>query len=183
MQQRQLSVSIIQAINRIRCRSAIDEEGRSLPADIYIVLPHKHADEILADVQAQMPGVKTLDWSFEIDGPKVSRIRAGSKHEALLAYMRNRLPGEVDLSVAQGEIGFNRKRMMEDLRDTQHALTRALNALGVVYVPGKGRNARTFLVKHALPLGDRVEEPVCPPTALPVSLAVCGIAASQPASH
>jgi hypothetical protein len=39
MEQRQLSVSVIQAINRVRCRHVIDAEGHCPPADIFIVLP------------------------------------------------------------------------------------------------------------------------------------------------
>jgi hypothetical protein len=35
MEQRQMSVSVIQAINRICCRHVIDAEGRCPPADIF----------------------------------------------------------------------------------------------------------------------------------------------------
>jgi hypothetical protein len=95
MEQRQLSVSIIQAINRICCRRVVDAFGRSPLADIFIVLPNdKTGDAILQDIQADMPGLVIVDWSFELDGAKVRRPRKGTSHTALLSLMSNKLPGE-----------------------------------------------------------------------------------------
>lgn len=54
MEQRQLSVSIIQAINRIRCRHVIDAEGDCPTANIFIVMPDDHtADTILDDIRSE----------------------------------------------------------------------------------------------------------------------------------
>jgi hypothetical protein len=100
MEQRQLSVSIIQAINRVRCRRAIDAEGRSPTADIFVVLPKdKYGDGILDDIRADMPGLNVVDWDLELDGPKVHKARKGSSHEALIRLMGNRLPGQTPLSL------------------------------------------------------------------------------------
>ena len=140
MEQRQLSVSIIQAINRVRCRRVIDAEGRSPNADIFIVLPKdKDGDAILQDISSDMPGLNVVDWQFELDGPKVRRPRKGTSHEALISFMGNRLPGPDGM-----------RALRTVLRDKEHATTKALQQVGVEYVTrGQGRGAKSFLVKHA----------------------------------
>ena len=122
MEQRQLSVSIIQAINRVRCRRVIDAQGRSPSADIYLVLPKDQTgDAILRDILVDMPGIVEVPWAFELDGPTVPTVRKGSSHEALIK---------------------------EVLGQTDHPTTRALRDMGVRYfVRGKGRGARSFLIK------------------------------------
>jgi hypothetical protein len=108
MQQRQLSVSIIQAINRVCCRRVIDTQGRCPSADIYIVLPKdKTGDAILQDILADMPNIRVAPWAFELDGPKVRKPRTGTSHEALITYMTNRLPGETAMSHIQRELGLD----------------------------------------------------------------------------
>jgi hypothetical protein len=39
MDRRQLAVSIIQALNRIRCRKVVDAEGNCAPCKAYLFLP------------------------------------------------------------------------------------------------------------------------------------------------
>lgn len=153
MQQRQLSVSVIQAINRIRVRRVIDEHGRCPEANIYIVLPKDvDGDAILTNIRADMPGLKVVEWSFEMDGPKVKRPRKGSSHEALIAFMGERLPGKTPLSLIRRELSLSDtglKKLRETLGDKEHATTKALSALGVEYlVTGRGRGRQSFLDKH-----------------------------------
>lgn len=153
MEQRQLSVSIIQAINRVRCRKVIDKEGRSLPADIYVVLPKdKTGDAILQDIAADMPYLNVVPWDFAMDGPKVRKARIGTSHAALVTLMDHRLPGEAPMSFIQRELGVKPgglKKLKEVLRDKTHATTKALQAIGVQYVVrGAGRGAKSYLVKE-----------------------------------
>lgn len=153
MRQRQLSVMVIQAINRIRLRRVVDEEGRCPGANAYIVLPRDaDGDAILASILADMPGLKVADWPFEMDGPKVKRPRKGSAHEALLSYMSSRLPGSTPLTAIKRELSLTDtglKRLKEVLGNKQHPTTKALNVISVEYaVTGRGRGAKSFLVKH-----------------------------------
>jgi hypothetical protein len=153
MRQRQLSVSIIQAIGRIRCRRVIDEHGRSPPADIFIVLPKdREGDDVLSDIVTDMPGLKVKEWDFQMDGPKVRKPRKGSHHEALLAYMTACLPGSTPMTKIARELGMSphaRRSLQETLRNTAHATTQALAAMGVGYKGGGvGRGAKSYLVKH-----------------------------------
>jgi hypothetical protein len=152
MEQRQLSVSIIQAINRVRCRRVIDAQGRSPSADIYVVLPKDQTgDAILQDILVDMPGIHEMPWDFELDGPTVPTVRKGSSHEALIAYMTTRLPGETEMSTVKGELDLNDntlKKLKEVLGKIDHPMTTALRDIGVRYVVrGKGRGARSFLIK------------------------------------
>lgn len=151
MQRRQLTVSVIQAINRVRCRRAIDAEGNCPPTDIFILLPKgRDGDAILSHLREEMPGIKTVEWQFELDGP-VERLRRGSSHEALLALMAHRMPGETSMSFVRSELGLSTtglKELRGVLRDEEHELTKSLAAIGVRYVTeGKGRAARSFLFK------------------------------------
>jgi hypothetical protein len=152
MEQRQLSVSIIQAINRVCCRRVIDAQGRCPPADIFIILPKdKTGDAILKDIRADMPELKEVLWDFELDGAKVKKTRRGTSHEALITYMRNRLPGETALSTVKRELDLSASKLKDlkaVLRDTAHPTTTALRSIGVGYVVrGAGRGAESFLIK------------------------------------
>ena len=152
MQRRQLSVSIIQAINRVHCRRVIDAEGNCPPTDIFIVLRDgDEGDAILDHIREEMPGIVVKKWDFELDGP-AERIRRGSSHNALMILMENRLPGEIAMSQIRSELGLTDeglKELRKVLRDDSHQLTRALAEMGVSYVSTKrGRGSRSFLLKR-----------------------------------
>jgi hypothetical protein len=154
MEQRHLSVSIIQAINRVRCRRVIDHQGRSLSADIYVVLPKdKTGDAILHDILTDMPNIDVVPWAFELDGTKIRKARTGTSHAALLTLMANRLPGETPMPHIQRELGLDRsklKKLKEALSKSDHPTTAALRSLGVGYVvQGAGRGSKSFLIKEA----------------------------------
>jgi hypothetical protein len=62
MSQRQLSVSVIQAINRIRLRRVVDAGARCPEANIFIVLPKDSDGEaILGNIRADTPGLGPED--------------------------------------------------------------------------------------------------------------------------
>ncbi|MBR0899961.1 hypothetical protein JQ616_33840 [Bradyrhizobium tropiciagri] len=153
MRQRQLAVMVIQAINRIRLRRVVDEEGRCPEASVYIVLPRDaDGDAILASILADMPGLKVADWPFEMDGPKVRSPRKGSSHEALVSFMGSRLPGSTPLTAIKRELSLSDtalKKLKEALGNKEHSTTKALCAISVEYtVTGRGRGAKSYLVKH-----------------------------------
>jgi hypothetical protein len=152
MQRRQLTVSVIQAVNRVRCRRVIDSNGNCPPTDVFIVLPHgADGDAILGHLLEEMPGALVVPWQFYLDGPS-GRVRRGTSHEALLALMANRLAGETPLSFVRSELGLTDsglKDLRAVLRDDGHELTKSLATLGVHYMTtGKGRGARSYLLKQ-----------------------------------
>lgn len=154
MVRRQLSASIIQAINRICCRHVTDDHGGCPPADVFIVLPSgERGEDILAAIRREMPGIQVADWPFEPDGPKVHRRGAGTPHERLLTFMGNRAPGRTSVTAVARELGLKpdaKKDLQKNLRNENHRTTMALKAIGVTYaVTGKGRGGKSELVKEA----------------------------------
>ena len=153
MQNKQMSVSLIQAINRIRCRRVVDIEGNCEPADVFIVLPHgQDGQSILANIKADMPGIVEVDWDYEIDALGLGKVRKGSSHEAILAYMQNAKAGEMPLALIKKEFslpGGTYKDLQKALRNHDHPITKDLLQIGVSYLPkGKGRGAKSFLLKR-----------------------------------
>ena len=150
MQRGHLTASIIQAINRICCRRVIDAEGNCPTADIFLLLPDgAEGSAILSSIEKEMPGIVVKSWAFEPDGPE-GRIRRGTAHAQLLAFMRGRLPGETGMSLIKTELGLSDsayKDLMKVLRDAAHPLCLALNQIGVSYVSA-GRGSRAFLIKR-----------------------------------
>jgi hypothetical protein len=107
MVRRQLSASVIQAINRICCRHVTDDQGGCPAADVFIVLPSgDQGDDILAAIRREMPGLRVVDWPFEPDGPKVRRQGSATPHERLLTFMTNREPGRTSMTVVARELGL-----------------------------------------------------------------------------
>jgi hypothetical protein len=143
--------SVIQAINRIRCRHVIDAEGHCPPADIFIVLPEDiTGDAILDDIKADMPGLDVRRWDFQLDPPKVKKPRVGSSHEKLIVYMAKQPVGSVSLSDIQHDLQLTSlKKLKETLNDAEHPTTTAFADLGVKYVRGIGRGSKSFLMKAA----------------------------------
>jgi len=156
MQIRQVCVSVVQAVNRIRCRKVTDADGSCDVADVYIILPNgKVGDQMLDALIEEMPEIKIKDWTFELDGAKPkqrhTKIKKGSSHEALLVMMQNALPGDYSVSRINGELGLSPdalKKLKTALRDPEHPLSQALLETGVkIQHSGSGRGARTMLVK------------------------------------
>jgi len=153
MEQRHLSVSVIQAINRVCCRRVIDAQGRCPTANIYVVLPADwKGDAILQDIRADMPNIREVAWDFQMDGPKVRKARAGTSHDALIKLMANWLPGETSLPYVQRELGLaplKLKKLKAALSNPNHPTTTALREIGVCYVVrGAGRGSKSFLIKE-----------------------------------
>lgn len=151
LQIKQMTVSIIQAINRIQCRRVIDEAGNCPASDVFIVLPTgKCGDRLLEAIQQEMPHILVKNWAFNPDGKKVM-VRKNTSHEALLKFMANRLPGQTTVSTLRKELSLSPKMIKSlkaALRLADHPLTIALSELGVTPVSsGYGKGAKFYLLK------------------------------------
>ena len=74
-------VTLVQAINRVRCRHVTDENGGCDPTNIYLLMPDKaRSKEILAPLVEQMPGIVPRAWTAKAPRRKVKR----SKYEPVL---------------------------------------------------------------------------------------------------
>jgi hypothetical protein len=151
LQVKQITVSVVQAINRVRCRKVVDEHGNCPHTDVFLVLPKgTRGDRILKAIQREMPNIQHKDWDYDLDGEK-ARVRRNSSHESLIALMSNRLPGETSLTTVQHELGLSSKGMEKlraILRNQDHALTKQLQETGVTMVAsGYGKGSRSVLLK------------------------------------
>jgi hypothetical protein len=152
MEQRQMSVSVIQAINRICCRRVIDAQGHCPPASILIVLPQDAmGDAVLDDIKVDMPGIKVRPWDFALDAPKEKKPRTGTTHIRLIDYMSKHVDtGPVSLSTVQHDLQLSSvKKLRETLNNGEHPTTQHLKAIGWNYIPGIGRGSKSYLVKAA----------------------------------
>ena len=155
MQQRQIAVSIIQAINRVQCRKVVDEPGNCKPTDVFIVLPRDQlGDAVLDAIQSEMPGIVIAEWNFNLDDEtkREIKVRRGSSHEAIVAYMGTQPPGEIDVRTVRDALDISdsvwKESVAQALRQSEHPLTRSLASIGVSYVvKGKGRGAQSLLIK------------------------------------
>lgn len=152
--QKDVSASVIQAINRICIRRVTDEHGRCASADVYVVLPKDwRGDAILQDIHSSMPGLKQVGWDFEPDGPKVYAPRSNSMAQAVIELMRTRQPGQTPLSYIRTQLSMTQRqfaRLKEDLAKSASNVATALHELSILYkVEGRGRATKGFLVKVA----------------------------------
>lgn len=151
LQTKQITVSVVQAINRIQCRRVIDELGNCSKSDVFIVLPKGTlGDRILEAIRQEMPSIQAIDWDFQLDGEK-AQVRRNSSHEALIVFMSNRLAGETSMTQVQKELGLsqaNTKKLRAILRESKHPLTISLAKIGVSLAStGYGKGSKTYLTK------------------------------------
>lgn len=147
---------IVQAINRIRCRRVIDENGNCPDAEIYLFLPiGPSGDEILEGVRKMMDGIRVAPWVIQglattntVRGrPKVS----GNMQLALLTHLRSMKPGRLSKSALKLETGVKDstlKRFIADAKDSTTDIAKTLESLGITFVcEGLGKNAKSFFVR------------------------------------
>ena len=146
----QIITSIIQAVNRVRCRKVTDPEGNCPDTDVYLMLPDDAiAKEILDGIKREMPGIKTRDWSFSSAKRQVKR----SNHESALSkFIMNMNIGRQAISTVKRILGMSSttcETQIKKMKDENSDLYKAMTKVGAKYIsegPGKGR--RAFIVKE-----------------------------------
>lgn len=141
--------SVVQAINRIRCRKVIDAKGNCPESNVYLMLPNGYQGEaILKGILESMPNVQLRDWTF--DGAK-RKTKRGNYEEALLTFAGNMSFGRASATNIRQDLGIpssSWKRLIGDLNDSDTSLSKSLVELGVVYqVQRSGKTQRGYLIK------------------------------------
>jgi hypothetical protein len=109
MDRRQLTVSIIQALNRVRCRHMVDVEGNGEPCEGFMFLPDNETGHAIRQaIKREMPGIVIKEWDYQLDPPSRS-IRRGSGHARLLEFMRAAPSGEVNLKDWAESVGLGHR--------------------------------------------------------------------------
>jgi hypothetical protein len=145
----QLVTDVVQAINRIRCRRVIDEQGNCAPCDVYLMLPSgKTADAILEGIVKQMPDIMVKDWALSAGQRKA---RKSNHEEALIKWVENMPPGRQSTSTIRKALeiplsSFERHISRCHAHDSR--IGQAMARCGVRYdVQGKGRGAKSALTR------------------------------------
>lgn len=145
----QLVVNIVQAINRVRCRRVIDNEGHCLPTNVYLLLPNDATGVgILEGIKREMPGINVASWDY---AHAKRKVRRSNHEEALVSYASVMHAGRKAMSTVKRDLRIPRSsgdRLTSRLRDNRSPLRQRLAEHGVSYiVEGAGRGQRAFIVK------------------------------------
>lgn len=144
-----LTVSIVQAINRIHCRRVIDGMGNCPPTRVFILLPRGLAGEVLLEaIRNQMPGINCLPWDFT----KAKRKDHPSNHEeALCRFVSSMAQGRLTVAEAKKQLGISPstwERIAAKLRSPETDLAKRLAESGVHYQSiREGTTTRAYLYK------------------------------------
>ncbi len=144
----QIITSIIQAINRVRCRKVTDPEGNCPDTDIYLMLPDDGiAEEILEGIKKEMPKIRTVSWNFSSAKRKVKR----SNHESALSkFIINMNIGRQAISIVKRTLGMSNatcERLISRMKDERSDLYKAMTKVGAKYI-SEGPGKRAFITKE-----------------------------------
>ena len=152
MEPRQLSASIIQAINRIRCRQVVDTEGRRPVRASSLCCPgSRRADRRCNPGGHQGRHARPQRGGLEVR-PGWSKGAKGSKRDGTRGphHPHGQPTDRRDTYLVHPTRTCAVKKPQETPRDPEHRTTKALREIGVEYVvQGAGRGAKSFLLKHA----------------------------------
>ena len=145
----QITTSIIQAINRIRCRKVIDDQGNCPKSDVYIMLPKNElGEDILEGIKTLMPGIKVRDWDY--DSISKRKVRRSNHEPALIKFFETMDIGRVASSRLKNFLGIpdtTFERIVAKMKDKTTELYKAMKKLKVVYKPS-GKGQRSYLIKE-----------------------------------
>jgi hypothetical protein len=135
-----ISAELIQAINRISCRSIVDSDGNCQKCSIYLQLP---TDKVLAGlimkcIQKEMPGINVHDWHFDLKKSKKSGGKS-KYEEVLLDTLKQLEEGEVkklsvmtkELSLGNGFVKVLRNRLTN--KNSNDSIIKKLNQMGILF--------------------------------------------------
>lgn len=141
--------SVVQAINRIRCRNAIDADGNCKPTDIYLLLPRGNTGAVVVRaIQEQMPGIRLADWLSSATKRKARKIPTEIK---LADHFESADPGYYSKSDIVDTLRINPsslERITAKLRQQPSVLAKKLEAYGVHYHSQTGRGKEAYFIKQ-----------------------------------
>jgi hypothetical protein len=139
--------SVIQALNRIRCRKVIDGDGNCEAAELYMLTPKGQLRaKLLETVASQMPGIIVQDWSdLELERPKLPAV-----FQKLLAVLANSASGMHSKSNIVEQIAVSERtfqRWSKAMQQPSTAIYEGLASIGVKYHCEIGRGKEAYFMK------------------------------------
>jgi hypothetical protein len=154
----QMITDVVQAINRVRCRKVVDEEGNCPQTDIYILLPSSRvknlADDLLEGIKKEMPGIKVVEWDYRGHKENNAGRPRRSNHElGLITFLQNMNDGRVAPAHICNVLGMSPRtmqRLIATASDPMSELAPAMEKAGVRYETIRmGRTQRAFFIKDS----------------------------------
>jgi hypothetical protein len=148
----QLAVDIIQAVNRSRCRQTVDKQGNCKPTDIYLLLPRvKQAKTILKYIERAMP---YLQVEFDFDYKAIKRgVRKSDREGGLCKFLKIQPTGEYrkkDICKRKAMSPATFERLVAKAKDDPTSeLAKVMRENNISYhVTGKGRASKAYFLKQ-----------------------------------
>ncbi|HEY9128335.1 MAG TPA: hypothetical protein VIN02_00705 [Sulfurovum sp.] len=143
-------VEIIQAINRIRIRNVIDDQGNCDKADIYMILPRYKELDYKKVISDEMPNIVIKDWSLSTNTPN----KKGDAHaDIVIEYLKNNLKDGEQMAIydVRDKLNINRdsyKSMFGSSKEKQEAFEERLKLHGLEIIKlfekdSRGRERKT----------------------------------------
>jgi hypothetical protein len=142
-----LTASIVQAINRIRCRRVINELGECEESNVFILLPFDSTGcAVLESIKKEMPNIQEDSWGFSGFGNRCSGRPKSSKHEdSLINWCLTAMKGDYRPREIKNELEIppsSWDRLIKELKDTGSQIFNRMAGLNVQYLNnGNGRSA------------------------------------------
>jgi len=141
----QMTVQVVQAINRVHCRRVVDEQGNCPKTDVFLLLPaDKVGRDILAGINREMPGIQVVEWKYQTGNTTVKK----SNHaESLMRYAAVMEPGQKSASDVKRELGISStqwERLVIGMKDSNCTLAQTLASHGVRYTVAANKSGGGF---------------------------------------
>jgi hypothetical protein len=153
-----VTADVIQAINRIRVRRVVDEDGNCELANCYILLGRNASGiRLLDSIRKAMPGIKVKEWALSMDEKAKLTERPKNYHrsryaEGLIKYLEGRLPGQWSAKQLRAALDIPATRwkaLCKELKIKDSPLFRKLSDIGCqLMIEGIRGGARTYIIKE-----------------------------------
>ena len=143
-----VAVTAVQAINRVQCRTMIDEQGNCHPTDVYVLLPEiKRAKNITQPIARAMPGIKGKMW---VSHAAKKRLRRSGYEAPLVSCLASLGRGKHLARAIREQLKIPQRafeKLIAKLNDKASVLYVELEKISVSYLTeGIGRGAKSWFV-------------------------------------
>lgn len=144
-----IAASVVQAVNRVRCRKPIDAIGNCAPTDIFLLLPNGRVGETtLQALKQQMPGIRVVNWYAPATKRKARKVPTETKLTAFFkeaahgSYIKSEIANKLHINISSLE------RMTAKMSCSQSEISKTMAFLDVTYHSANGRGNVSYFTKH-----------------------------------
>jgi hypothetical protein len=143
-----IAKSLIQAINRTRCRKALDSAGNCEPAQVFLLTGNNQTTATILDaIQSQMPGISVRSWDAGISSRKHKPAPVEGKLLSLFALSGAGVFNKSDIIDRLEISGRTFERLSTNIQKPSSQLASKLASIGVEYRCAMGRGKEAYFMK------------------------------------